>query len=123
MAKVVDERGDVRDTKELNKTVTVSPTEARQGGRGTPVLKVLIGGLVLAVLAWGISEYYGESVDNDAATTRQSAPSATPNDTSATTPNQGTVDNTPPAGETMQPAPTDKDPTPQTGTSGTPQQP
>lgn len=123
MAKVVDERGDVRNTSELNKKVTLSPTEARQGRQGSPVLKVLIGGLVLAALAWGIAEFYGESVDNDAATTRQTAPAATPNDTSTTTPNQGTVDNTPPAGEAMQPAPADRDPTPQTGSGGAAQQP
>lgn len=33
-----------------------TPTEARQGFLGRPVLMVLIGGLVLAVIAWFVVE-------------------------------------------------------------------
>jgi hypothetical protein len=39
----------------------LSATEARQGRRGSPVLMVLIAGLVLAMLAWGAAEWWGES--------------------------------------------------------------
>lgn len=97
--------------------VRLNATQARQGRLGRPVLKVLIGGLVLAALAWGVAEYVaGEGVDNDAATTRSEiTPPATPQ---ATTPNQPTVDNTPRAGEPAQMAPADRDPTAQGGTGG-----
>nr|WP_246683319.1 hypothetical protein [Mesorhizobium sp. B2-1-3A] len=34
--------------------------KARQGRLGRPVLFVLLGGLLLALIAWGIAETYGE---------------------------------------------------------------
>lgn len=37
----------------------VTPREARQGRKGYPVLWVLIGGLALAMIAWGLAEFYG----------------------------------------------------------------
>jgi hypothetical protein len=37
---------------------TVSASEARQGPEGRPVLYVLIGGLVLALIAWAAAEMY-----------------------------------------------------------------
>ena len=42
---------------------SLNPTEARQGHRGSPVLMVLIAALVLAVVAWGAAEWWGESTD------------------------------------------------------------
>ena len=39
----------------------MSATEARQGRAGFPVLKVLIAGLVLAVIAWGLVEIWGQT--------------------------------------------------------------
>lgn len=36
-------------------------TEARQGRSGSQVLMVLIAALVLAVIAWGAAEWWGES--------------------------------------------------------------
>ncbi len=76
---------------------------------------VLIGGLVLAVCAWGIAGRFGEAIDNDAETTNQQAI-----DTKAvvTPKDQNVIDNTPPAGEKMQTAPTDRDPTAESGTGG-----
>lgn len=115
MAKVVDERGDMRSTQELDKKVTVNATEARQGNPGRPVLMVLIGGLLLALIAWGAAEMFGESTDNDPATDRQQTEPA--QNGQVTPSNQRTIDNTPANGEQMQPAPTDRDPTPQTGTT------
>lgn len=37
----------------------VTPTKARQGRRGFPILLVLIVGLVLAMGAWWVAEMYG----------------------------------------------------------------
>ena len=115
MTKYVDERGNRVSSDDTNKTVDVSGVEARQGFLGRPVLMVLIAGLVLVFLAWGGAEIFGESTDNDAATQVEEN---TPANNEAAGSGQGTVDNTPPAGESMQPAPTENDPTPQTGTGG-----
>lgn len=41
----------------------VPPKKARQGRQGLPVLMVLVGGLLLAAIAWGIAELYGNSID------------------------------------------------------------
>ncbi|OLP58076.1 hypothetical protein BJF93_05430 [Xaviernesmea oryzae] len=98
-------------------TVRLNATEARQGRLGQPVLKVLIGGLVLAALAWGVAEFVaGEGADNDAATNRSdiTAPAAP----TAATPSQPTVDNTARPGEATQMAPVDRSPAPQSGTGG-----
>lgn len=47
-----------RDTvKEIEQPLT--PTDARQGAKGMPVLKVLMAGIVLALLAWGGAEWWG----------------------------------------------------------------
>lgn len=52
----------------------ISTTKARQGFLGKPVLMVLIGGLLLAVIAWTAAEKWGESIDPQADTTTQTAP-------------------------------------------------
>jgi hypothetical protein len=41
--------------------VVETATEARQGSWGAPVLKVLIAGLILAMVAWAGAEWYGRS--------------------------------------------------------------
>ncbi|MGF9693838.1 MULTISPECIES: hypothetical protein [unclassified Rhizobium] len=41
----------------------MSPTEARQGRRGMPVFMVLVCGLVLAMVAWGAAEWWGQSTE------------------------------------------------------------
>lgn len=110
----VDERGNKVSPEDTNRTVKISGVEARQGLLGRPVLMVLIGGLVLALAAWAGAEMFGESTDNDAATqVEETAPAkdSAPAD-------QGAADKTPAAGEQVQPAPVDKDPTPQTGSGG-----
>jgi len=38
---------------------TIVTDKARQGRAGRPVLMVLIGGLVLAMVAWGAAELFG----------------------------------------------------------------
>jgi len=45
----------------MNKTI--SGREARQGRRGTRVLLILIVSLILAVLVWIGTEYYGQSIE------------------------------------------------------------
>lgn len=116
MATYIDERGDAVKTEETNRKVEASAVEARQGLLGRPVLYVLIGGLFLAMIAWGVAEIFGEAVDNDPAT--EVTQPTTDNRTSATPENQPVVDNSPAAGETQETAPTDRDPTPETGTGG-----
>ncbi|OJF94436.1 hypothetical protein [Pararhizobium antarcticum] len=116
MATYTDERGDTVRTEETNRKVEATAVEARQGRLGRPVLYVLVGGLFLAMIAWGAAEFFGEAVDNDAATevTQPTTGTSTP----ATPDNQPVVDNTQPAGESQQTAPVDRDPTPETGTGG-----
>lgn len=113
MAGYVDERGDRVSTADTDRTVRLTGVQARQGLLGRPVLMVLIGGLVLAAIAWAGAEMFGEATDNDAATQVQQV---APAQDQAAPANQGTVDNTPADGEQMQTAPANRDPTPQTGT-------
>lgn len=85
--------------------------EARQGPLGRPILMVLIGGLLLAVVAWAAAEMFGESTDDGATIANQTTDTGGQNTPSSNA--------TPPTGN--QPttnAPLDKSPTPQTGTGG-----
>lgn len=85
--------------------------KARQGPLGRPILKVLIGGLLLAAVAWGAAEMFGESTDDSATISNQEA-----NTGEHTTPSN---DATPPSVD--QPttnAPANNNPKPQTGTGG-----
>ncbi|CAN7692616.1 hypothetical protein LJR098_002366 [Rhizobium sp. LjRoot98] len=112
-----DERGDTLSSVQTQKIVEATPVQARQGLLGRPVLMVLIGGLVLAAIAWAIAGMYGEAVDNDAVTeTKQTTTHGTKAVVTPT--DQKVIDNTPPAGETMQTSPTDRDPTAESGTGG-----
>jgi hypothetical protein len=56
----------------------ISTNRARQGLLGKPVLMVLIGGLLLAVVAWTAAEKWGESIDPQSGTTTQTAPAPVP---------------------------------------------
>lgn len=49
--------------------VIETATEARQGSYGRPVLMVLVCSLILALLAWGGVEMWGERQDTDTNTT------------------------------------------------------
>lgn len=44
-------------------TKIVPADKARQGRRGRHVLIILIVGLILALIAWGVAEFYGEAID------------------------------------------------------------
>lgn len=94
-----------------NDDVKETGKETRQGPLGKPVLLVLVGGLLLALVAWGGAELFGESTDNNAIQSGQEAPTAGQN--------QSLDDAKPPSGD--QPtskAPGDPNPTPQSGTGG-----
>jgi hypothetical protein len=64
----------------------MSATEARQGRAGFPVLKVLIAGLILVMIAWGAAEMFGQAT-------------APPDEQTATPPTGDTT----PAGQDTQP--------------------
>ncbi len=89
--------------------VRETAAETRQGPLGRPMLKVLIGGLILAAIAWGAAEMFGESTDNNATISGQESPAAGQNKPS---------DQATPSGDqptTNAPA---TSPTPQSGTGG-----
>lgn len=44
-------------------TEPLPPKKARQGRKGVPVLIVLIAGLILAMGAWWVVEYYGTAIE------------------------------------------------------------
>lgn len=99
------------DKQNSQRPVRETAKDARQGPLGRPILRVLIGGLLLAVAAWGAAEMFGESTDDRATITNQETDTGGQN-----TPSDNA---TPPSGD--QPttaAPVDKSPIPQTGTGG-----
>jgi hypothetical protein len=92
------------DNKPTESPVRETTNEARQGPLGRPVLNVLIVALLLAFVAWGAAELYGERVDNVPGNTGTSGENVPP-----------------PAPSTNQPVtntPVDPNPTPQTGSGG-----
>ena len=95
--------------------VTETAMEARQGSRGRPVLVILASALVLTMIAWGISEFWGESIDKD----QQSTASTKQDPMSAQPKGEGTFDNNPADGSSRPPEATDRDPTP-SGNGGGP---
>lgn len=92
------------DRTRAERPVELTPTEARQGFLGRPVLAVLVGGLVLAMLAWAAVEFWGMSI----------APAETATDpatTSSTVNGDGDrATETPPAGDKRQTEPVLIDP-------------
>ncbi|MCA1406769.1 hypothetical protein I6F26_07020 [Ensifer sp. IC3342] len=115
MAKYLDERGDPASKTHDADREEFSARETRPGGLGLRVLAVLTGGLFFALLAWGAVELWGEMNDSDQ-TTEQTQPAPSSEQT-------GSVGNGSPApADAQQPAPTDRDPTAQSGTGGPSQQ-
>ncbi|WP_137153953.1 hypothetical protein [Rhizobium sp. FKL33] len=91
MTRYVDTDGKVKDAPIVNRTVERSATEARQGRTGRPVL---VAGLLLAALAWGVAEIYGFSI-----APQQPEPAATSANSDAEPPAQNTIDTTPAPGD------------------------
>lgn len=62
----MNSRTDMPDTTDRRtrglKPEPMTPVEARQGFRGKPVLIVLLGGLILAMLVWIPAEWWGNSI-------------------------------------------------------------
>jgi hypothetical protein len=56
-------------------TKIIPENKARQGRWGWHGLRILIAALLLAFIAWGIAEIYGEKIDNSAPA-NQSAPAS-----------------------------------------------
>lgn len=91
-----------------DRRVELSPVEARQGVLGRPVLYVLVVGLILAMLAWAASEFWGMSIDTQTprAGTQVTVPATEP-----VTENENIVNDNPPAGDKLETAPAVVDPT------------
>ena len=96
----------------------LSATEARQGMRGTHLSTLLFTALVLAAIVWAGVEVWGRYIEPSKSQNPQPTISS-----SSGQPQTGTIDNTPPAGQSSQPAPTDRTDANQQGTKSTPAQP
>ena len=93
-------------------TRTIPENKARQGGLGRPVLVILLSGLVLAIIAWGVAELYGEHAKTPATEQGSQSPvsgSSDPVKSKTDTMNGVPVDQHPKV---------DKNPTPQSSTGG-----
>lgn len=88
--------------------VVENATEARQGRTGAPVLLVLAAGLVLAGIAWGWAEWWGEATDPPAEQQSTTVPESGPEQAPTEAPTAG-------KGNTV---PTDRTPHSQSGTGG-----
>lgn len=94
--------------------VTETATEARQASYGKPVFIVLVFGILLALVAWGGVEIWGESIDPDAkptASTKTDPINAQPS-------GAGTFDNNAADGSSRPPEATDRSPSPSGSGSG-----
>jgi hypothetical protein len=99
----------------------ISPTDARQGERGFPVVIVLVAGLILAAVAWAGVEMWGEHIDPDKSQTASPAPGPAANKVPGSS--QPTIDNSSPAGTPTQTVPTDRSENNQRGLNSTPDRP
>ncbi|PZM08936.1 hypothetical protein CPY51_27405 [Rhizobium tubonense] len=97
----------------------LSPTEARQAERGTPVFVVLVAALILVAVGWAGVEMWGQHIDPNKSQT--AAPAA--GSSAGSTPQRGTVDNSANAGSPVQLAPVDKSENAQRGMKSIPAQP
>jgi len=97
---------------------TMSATEARQGVRGTHLFAILITALVLAAIAWAGVEIWGRHIEPG----KSQSPAPTISSSSGQ-PQGGTIDSSPPAGQSAQPAPTGRTESNQQGIKSTPAQP
>ncbi|NEI71742.1 hypothetical protein GR212_19335 [Rhizobium lusitanum] len=96
----------------------LSATEARQGIRGTHLFAILVTALVLAAIVWVGVEVWGRYIEPNGS--QNPAPTIS---SSSGQPRGATIDNTPPAGQSAQPAPTDRSENNQQGAKSTPAQP
>jgi len=107
-----DERGDPISRTHDPVRKEFDAREARQGRLGRPVLRILGISLALAFLVWGAVELWSDRADPSAPV--DTSQTSSTSDTQA--PSEGTIDDTVPGN--TQTVPTDRDPTPQSGTGG-----
>ncbi|MCA1491317.1 hypothetical protein [Sinorhizobium alkalisoli] len=112
MSNHLDERGDPPSATHESDRKTFTTTETRQGRLGFPVFVVLATSLVLAMLVWGAIALWADDTDADAPTAAVEEVQPSPSNEQT-----GSV-GSPPRTEEGIPAPTDRDPTYQTGTGG-----
>ncbi len=96
----------------------LSATEARQGVRGVHLFTVLVTALVLVAIVWAGVEVWGRYIEPTDSQNSQPTISS-----SSGQPQGGTIDNTPPAGQSAQPAAGDRTENNQQGINSTPAQP
>jgi hypothetical protein len=108
MSKHQDERGDPIGRTHDPARKDFSALETRQGRRGFPVLAVLATSLALAAIVWAIMELWGNNIDP--------TPEAVNETTTSGVPAQVTIDDS--DSSSTQTVPTDRDPTPDSGTGG-----
>jgi hypothetical protein len=93
----------IKDRHTSEPRVELTPTEARQGRLGRPVLVVLVVGLLLAMIAWAAAEFYGNAIapaDDTGGGQSITAPAANP-----ASENENIVNDDPPAGDKSQTEP------------------
>ncbi len=112
MGNHLDERGDPPSATHESERKTFTKTETRQGRFGFPVFVVLATSLVLAMVVWAAIEIWAESTDIDAPTAAVEEVQPSPSNEQT-----GSVGSPSSTEEGIQ-APTDRDPTYQTGTGG-----
>jgi negative regulator of sigma E activity len=95
-------------------TTNIPEKKARQGGLGKPVLGILVAALVLAAVAWGIAEMYGENIETPA-TQQQGAETPATSAPAAASGDKTDNVNVEPADQNPK---VDRDPTPRSSTGG-----
>lgn len=95
----------------------IPENKARQGALGRPVLGVLLGALVLAIIAWGIAEVYGVMIKSPSTDQSSQPPASFSPEPASTDPVQSKTDrvNAEPVDQNPK---VDKNPTPQSSTGG-----
>lgn len=99
----------IHNHRDRDEPVVLTPTEARQGMLGRPVLYVLVIGLLLAMLAWAAAEFWGKSIDTQTPGDSQqiSVPATEP-----ASENENIIDDNPVVGDQRQTEPVLVDPQP-----------
>ncbi|HXV30026.1 MAG TPA: hypothetical protein VD840_06820 [Sinorhizobium sp.] len=117
MGKYLDERGDPPSATHESERKVFGPAEVRQGRFGIRVLAVLAASLVLAMVVWGAIEIWADRTDDDRRTAVEDVQSAPADDQTSSIGDGATSEE-----NRRALAPTDRDPTYQTGTGGPSQQ-
>lgn len=96
-------------------TNNLPENKARQGPLGRPVLVVLIAALLLAILAWGIAEFYGVAIKTQSSDQQDGLSPAAASSNPASAQSQADSLNSQPIDKNPK---VDKNPAPQSSTGG-----